>query len=197
MKKLTLILLFLWIVASSLFAQIATNKIQNMATIMLTNSTLYIGGTNFVVNGTRYNSSDVMKIWARDGAIEFGTVTPIHNRILLSWYTNSSLTANAWNVGQDVTGIQVHTWGIQDAFNNKFPFLIASNQSINIDIPVMVLSSNLFVSNSVTILGTNNARFYMVNGVRGMTLSVTNVGIGMTNVEVFAEGLLTNKFTIP
>jgi hypothetical protein len=57
--------------------------------------------------------------------------------------------------------------------------------------------SFITVTASSVISATNDSNVYKVNGSRGLNLSVTNVGIGMTNVEVFSEGLLTNKFTIP
>lgn len=196
MKKLILILLLLLIVPRGTIAQTATNKIQNMATIMLTNSTLQVGGTNGVFNATKYPSGEIITVYGQDGVIRLVPLA-IHNRANIYWVTNSTLMVPTWTMGQDLSGAASHTWGIQDIPGNKVPFLIASNQSINIDIPTMILSSNLFVTNNLTVLGTNNSRFYMVNGVRGITLSVTNVGIGVTNVEVFAEGLLTNKFTIP
>lgn len=200
MKKLiiTIVVLFSWILSSSLFAQTATNKIQNMATMMLTNSTLYVGGTNTVLNGTRYQSGEILTIFGIDGAIKLVPLAG-HHRVNIYWVTNSTLQVPTWTIGQDLPNTARHTWGIQNIPAGTIPFLIASNVSINIDIPTMILSSNLFVSNSVTMLGTNNARYYKVDGVRGMTLSITNIGpsLGSSNVEVFAEGLLTNKFTIP
>lgn len=50
-----------------------------------------------------------------------------------------------------------------------------------------------------TVGGTNNANAYRVQGVLGFTGSISNLGatVGTTNVDVYATGILTNKFTIP
>ncbi len=62
--------------------------------------------------------------------------------------------------------------------------------------PKTTFNESLTASISVTSL-TNNSTIYQVNSIRGFTGSVTNMALANTNVEVFAEGLLTNKFTIP
>lgn len=57
----------------------------------------------------------------------------------------------------------------------------------------------LIVTNGTVKTLTNDSKVYLVNGVRGQTLSVTNIGpvLGSSNVLVFSEGSLTNSFTIP
>lgn len=196
MRKL--IILFYLFVCSMGFCQVSTNKIQNTATLMLTNSTLYVGGSNVVFNGTRYLQGDIVSIYGIDGVIRFGPVTPIHDRMLLSWYTNDNFAAaaNSWNLGPDFTAGSFHTFGVQDAFNSRVPFLINSNQNILLNIPFTIASSNLVVSNTVTTVSTNNAMFYMVKGFPGRSGSYTNVGVGETNVLVYDSGLLTNDFKI-
>lgn len=191
MKKLILILLFLWILSSSLFAQTVTNKIQNMATIMLSNSTLYVGSSNTILNGTGYPIGDILIITGADGSIRMDPATPFHGRVNIYWTTNLAGTLASWSLGQDFIGQNTHTFGIQDNFNNKIPFLIASNQTIEIDIPTMVLSSNLFVTNNIS------AAAYQITGNPGATAWSTNVGVGQTNVLVFTNGLFMGQFTIP
>lgn len=152
MRKLLFILISL-VSCSYLNAQTATNKVQNMATLMLTNSTLYIGGTNFVVNGTRYNSGEVMKLWGRDGAIVLAPTTPFHGRVNITWTTNLAGTLNSWTIGQDFVAGNTHQWGIRDDFNGRVPFNIFSNQIITLDIPLVVVSSNMFITNNLTVNG--------------------------------------------
>jgi hypothetical protein len=50
-----------------------------------------------------------------------------------------------------------------------------------------------------TIGGTSSANAYRVHGTLGFSGSVTNLGpsLGSSNVVVFSDGIVTNKFTIP
>lgn len=204
MKKLILILLFLWVISSSLFAQTATNKIQNMATIFATNSPV-------TIKGLLSTESNVFI----GGFISAGT-----NAVAGSSFIHSMVVSNAGNPtlalrNYDPTGtpnILFRTSGGTDAATmgterNGSNIIIHAHLNALSYIRLTTQSGSsaneMFIHPGVT---TNagpfwarsiNSTNYMVNGVRGLTLSVTNVGVGFTNVEVFAEGLLTNKFTIP
>lgn len=195
-----LITIFLLICTNLVVAQTATNKIQNMATIMLTNSTLHVGGTNNAFNVTQYAASDIITVYGQDGVIDlvprFGL---IHSRVGIAFYTNNARTISGWSVSQDPLGAQSHEFGIVDNINGVVRLLFVSNATITATIPRFNVSSNLFVSGNVLTSITNDAAFYRVNGIPGFTGSVTNIGpdLGSSNILVYASGLVTNYFKIP
>lgn len=190
MRKLIILIALFW--CSVGFGQVSTNKIQNMATMMLSNSTLYIGGSNFVVNGTQYNASEVVKIYGRDGAMDFLPFSgSIHSRTGIAFYTNTIGTIAGWTFLQDPNGAQSHELGVTDFINNEIRLHFVSNQQIRVRIPFLIASSNLVVSNTVSAAG------YQIRGNPGATFWSTNVGIGQTNVLVYTNGLYMGQFTTP
>lgn len=205
MKKLILILFLIIIVPRGTIAQVSTNKIVNTATIYATNSP-------FIANGTITGTSNVFI----GGVLSAGTnstlgipvgthflsVSNPGNPVLVlrnydptgnaQFFSKSSSGADAAAIGtgNNGTNVIIHAFLTASSYIRLTTFTGSTGNEILIH-PTVTTNTHAFFSGSL------NSTNYMVNGVRGMTLSVTNVGIGMTNVEVFAEGLLTNKFTIP
>lgn len=150
MRKLIIFLTLFW--CSLGFGQTATNKIQNMATIMLTNSTLYVGGTNNGFNATKYPQGDILRLWGADGVLKMIPTGP-HGRANIYWVTNVNELTPSWSIGQDFTGINEHMWGVQNNIDNTLPFTIISNQQVRFQIPLVVVSSNMFITNNLTVNG--------------------------------------------
>lgn len=196
MRNLIIILTLFW--CSIGFCQTSTNKIQNTATMYLTNSTLYVGSTQTVFNGTRYLTGESVTIYGIDGTVRMIPLAS-HGRANIYWVTNADLKVPTWQIGQDIPGSGTHNFGIGNLVDSKLPLLIYSNQVMSIDIVRMVCTSNLVVTNTITCFSTNNSRHFMVNGIPPFTGSVTNLGpdLGSSNVLVYSSGIVTNYYKIP
>lgn len=190
MRKLIILLSLFW--CSVGFGQVSTNKIQNMATMMLSNSTINVGGTNNSFNMTQYAASDIITVYGQDGVIDlvprFGL---IHSRVGIAFYTNNTRTISGWSVQQDPNGAQSHEFGVSDNINGVIRLHFVSNQQVRVHIPFLIASSNLVVSNTVSAAG------FQIEGNPGGTAWVTNVGVGETNVVVYTNGLFMTRFPIP
>lgn len=55
----------------------------------------------------------------------------------------------------------------------------------------------VIITNGTSSVLTNNATVYQQAGIIGFSGSVTNVGVGNTNVCAYGSGVLTNRFFIP
>lgn len=187
MKKLIIILSLF---CSCVFGQTATNNIVNTATIMSTNSPLSAMGafaagspnavvTQFITSSNAGNPVLVLRNYAPSG-----------NAALL---LKNSAGTDAATIGTANNGTNVLIFSFMTA-GSYIRLTTASGSSANemYILPGITTNAGPFWANSV------NSTNYQVNGVRGQTLSVTNMAaLGVSNVEVFAEGILTNKFTIP
>lgn len=192
MRKLILILFILFIVPRGTFGQVSTNKIQNMATLMLTNSTLSVGGTNNSFNMTQYAASDIITVYGQDGVIDLvPRLGLIHSRLGIAFYTNNTRTISGWSISQDPLGAQSHEFGISDNINGVIRLHFVSNQHVRVHIPFLITSSNFVASNTVSAAG------YLIGSNPGATAWSTNVGIGVTNVLVFTNGLFMGQFLTP
>jgi len=82
--------------------------------------------------------------------------------------------------------------------------VIATNNFVHTQIGNLTVlgntsTTNLTANGNTTTTGTNNANAYKVGGVLGITEITSNLSAvaGVTNVQAFSSGILTNKFTIP
>lgn len=194
MKKTILILS---LICSTCFGASVTNNVVN--TIMITSS----------------NSPIEIGMYLTAGATMAQTASPQafthsllnynpNNPICILRNTAASGTASfrlkehggvdSGSIGTDVGGsnIVIHSFIDVNGYIKLTGFGGSAGNEILFN-TLVTTNTRVLVANG---LSTTNL---MINGVRGRTLSITNLGpaLGSSNVFVYAEGVLTNSFTIP
>lgn len=197
MKKLLIVALIisgLHMLARGTFAQTATNKINNTATIYATNSPVTLNG----ILNAQSNVFIMNAILSTDSLTNLVYTTAAFNHIIKIG-NNIKNSAGSAFVGPGFF-ISNATTGAQAFINLSSVGALRINSTTNI-----IISSD---NGGISLLGdvtgptsmtsvTNNSIVYQASGITGFSGSVTNVGVGNTNVLAFSSGVLTNRFFIP
>lgn len=161
-----------------------------------TNITALIGswtnsGSSFVIGNINLsNDSFTNLIYTTDA----GATT-----ILIGGAIKNSTGSPLRGPGLSISNITTGAQSFITMPNSGSSLRISSTTNIIIGVD----NGNIQVNNNMAIAGnissvismtsvTNNSQVYQVNSISGITGSVTNFGVGYTNIEVFASGVLTN-----
>lgn len=193
MKKLILILS---LICSTSFGASVTNKVVNTIMITSTNSPIEVG---FYLEAGRWMATN-----ANPQAFGHALVN----------YNNGNPVLGLRNVHPNGLG----GFWIQNSLGVDVAFLQWNNNSSNLFLRNGIAAKSLtlandggsantqwqanVITNNGTVVFTGNSVFLgsvSMGSNPGITLSVTNLGpeLGSSNVLVYANGSLTNKFTIP
>lgn len=202
-RKLLIILSLFW--CSLGFCQTATNRIVNMATIYSANSPIssssLIGTSSNVFAGGFIAAGTNAQAGIPVGA-HFLESSNAGNPVLVLWnldptglqgfFTKNQAGTDSAFIGSrnGGTNIQLH------AFLNATSYIEFSLQGGS-------GANQIFIHPTVTtntlkfVAGAISSTNYQANGTPGATAWSTNVGIGVTNVLVFTNGLFMGQFTTP